>query len=72
MILGDFFTKTYGVEKKQPGLKSKLNKSAPNTVQYNEQQHWTAKGEQKRSRCRECANRTAYICKTCNLPVHSE
>ena len=63
--------KTYGTEKKAPGPKYP-SMVAQDGVRFNGKQHWTERGDQSRSRCRQCGGRTPHICKMCKLPLHPE
>ena len=60
--------KTYEVEK-CPGAKYP-SESAEESVRFNRGDHWTARGEHSRSRCKECNGRTPHICKICKVPLH--
>lgn len=63
--------KTHGTGKKAPGPKYPSN-IAQETVRFNGCQHWTARGDQTRSRCKQCGGRTPHICKMCKLPLHPD
>ena len=61
-----------GKSRKTPGPKRLHAGLAKNTVRFNGKQHWTSKGDQPNSRCRQCSRRTVYLCKMCEVPVHPE
>ncbi|XP_068240322.1 piggyBac transposable element-derived protein 3-like [Palaemon carinicauda] len=64
--------KQYGAPRTSPGPKRLSVGIAKDSVRYNGEQHWTKKGEQRHSRCRECSRRTKYICNMCSVPLHPE
>lgn len=63
--------RTCGVSRIRPGPKISLG-IAGNTVRFDGTQHWTARGEQPNSRCRQCSGRTVFVCKRCAQAVHPE
>ncbi|XP_068245384.1 piggyBac transposable element-derived protein 3-like [Palaemon carinicauda] len=48
----------YGAPRTSPGPKRLSVGIAKDSVRYNGEQHWTKKGEQHHSRCRECSQRS--------------
>ncbi|KAK4292665.1 hypothetical protein Pmani_034582 [Petrolisthes manimaculis] len=70
--------KGFGTSRVTPGPKKFPAGLAKDTVRYNGKQHWTMKGDQPNSRCRQCSRRTdnrkshRKYCYHCNRNGHMD